>query len=185
MTNYAAIYSTVYAARPYGAGTGQHAAALLRACSRLTPPRSVLDVGCGQGWLVRWWLARGVPARGCDVVRAPGWDPPEAFAVADARALPEADKGVELVCVCDVLEHLDEADAVAALREAARVGERVLVQVCCRRALTVIPGLGPLHRTVRTPDWWAGVMRGIGLAAERRPEAADPFAIFTAMEAPR
>jgi len=33
-------------------------------------PRSVLDVGCGEGWLVRALHARGVPALGADAVPA-------------------------------------------------------------------------------------------------------------------
>ena len=35
-----------------------------------TRPGSVLDVGCGEGWLVRRMLALGIPARGLDVIPA-------------------------------------------------------------------------------------------------------------------
>ncbi len=35
-----------------------------------TRPASVLDVGCGEGWLVRRMLALGIPARGLDVIPA-------------------------------------------------------------------------------------------------------------------
>lgn len=35
-----------------------------------TRPASVLDIGCGEGWLVRRLLACGVPARGLDVIPA-------------------------------------------------------------------------------------------------------------------
>ncbi len=35
-----------------------------------TRPASVIDVGCGEGWLVRSLLAQGIAARGLDVVPA-------------------------------------------------------------------------------------------------------------------
>ncbi len=35
-----------------------------------TQPASVIDVGCGEGWLVRRLLERGIAARGLDVVPA-------------------------------------------------------------------------------------------------------------------
>ena len=35
-----------------------------------TQPGSVIDVGCGEGWLVRRLLARGIAARGLDVIPA-------------------------------------------------------------------------------------------------------------------
>ena len=35
-----------------------------------TQPRSVLDVGCGEGWLVRALVQRGIAARGVDAVPA-------------------------------------------------------------------------------------------------------------------
>ncbi len=35
-----------------------------------TQPTSVIDVGCGEGWLVRRLLRRGIAARGLDVVPA-------------------------------------------------------------------------------------------------------------------
>lgn len=35
-----------------------------------TQPASVIDVGCGEGWLVRRLLARGIAARGLDVIPA-------------------------------------------------------------------------------------------------------------------
>ena len=35
-----------------------------------TQPRNVIDVGCGEGWLVRRLQERGIAARGLDVVPA-------------------------------------------------------------------------------------------------------------------
>jgi 2-polyprenyl-3-methyl-5-hydroxy-6-metoxy-1,4-benzoquinol methylase len=41
-------------------------AAIIDACASLVPG-PVLDVGCGEGWLVREMSARGIPARGVDI----------------------------------------------------------------------------------------------------------------------
>jgi ubiquinone/menaquinone biosynthesis C-methylase UbiE len=98
-------------------------------------PGTVLDAGCGSGFVTRW-LQVGLPdARiaGVDVSndalrRASRRVPEASFSSADVHDLPFPDGSFDLVVCTEVLEHV--ADPVAAMRELARVSrDRVLVTV--------------------------------------------------------
>jgi ubiquinone/menaquinone biosynthesis C-methylase UbiE len=98
---------------------GEHLLALIPSGS------SVLDVGCGDGALDAWLQANetDLQIRGVDVfVRPEAAIPVEAF---DGRRLPHPDGCFDLVMMVDVLHHAE--DALALLREAARVARRGIV----------------------------------------------------------
>jgi ubiquinone/menaquinone biosynthesis C-methylase UbiE len=104
---------------------------------------SVLDVGCGEGYLLRKAARRAWLALGIDLVeahvRASRDGPPDScrsrrsrieLAVADGQRLPFADASFDRIICTETLEHV--ADAQRALRELARVlrpGGRVAVSV--------------------------------------------------------
>jgi 2-polyprenyl-3-methyl-5-hydroxy-6-metoxy-1,4-benzoquinol methylase len=98
-------------------------------------PRSLLDVGCGEGVLTERWATRDPR---CETVGVDLPDPalaahwaarvPRAnlrFAAMPAEALAFAEGSFELVAATEVLEHL--ADPWAALAEMARVAARWLL----------------------------------------------------------
>ncbi|MCB9567393.1 MAG: class I SAM-dependent methyltransferase [Myxococcales bacterium] len=88
-------------------------------------PRTVLEVGCGEGRLADHLLGRHRPARfaACDLVdaRGPGCDPAIEFTAASIYALPYADREFDMVICCEVLEHLERP--AAGLAELARVAD--------------------------------------------------------------
>jgi len=91
-------------------------------------PQSVLDVGCGEGGLLRMAAGRDIRACGVDVSAArverlqqDGLDAEEA----SATSLPRPDRSVDWVAVRHVLHHLEEPGD--ALREAWRVARRGLL----------------------------------------------------------
>jgi ubiquinone/menaquinone biosynthesis C-methylase UbiE len=101
-------------------------------------PKSVLDVGCGEGVLVHKWAQRYPRARivGIDL-EAPdiqaGWAQHQApnieYRVLKAENLPFADGEFALASAIEVLEHVpDPADTVAEMARVAR-GGHVLVSV--------------------------------------------------------
>ncbi|MCB9846001.1 MAG: methyltransferase domain-containing protein [Phycisphaeraceae bacterium] len=115
---------------------------------------SVLDVGCGMGWLVRTLLRRGVDARGVDIAQAPVEaalkTAPGRFSIGSILEIPFGDGAVETVVSTDVLEHLSEEDVPRALAELRRVARRF-----CFVRLAVTPDRDRLwHLTVRDRDWW-------------------------------
>lgn len=102
----------------------------------------VLDVGCATGAYVRHLGSRGLEAVGVDfapglieTARADGG----LFEVAQAEALPFEDDAFETVAALDLLEHVEDDEAV--LRE--------MVRVARRRVLLTVPARVPedLRRT--------------------------------------
>lgn len=110
----------------------------LRAFDELTAEAefaSVLEVGCGEGELLRHLLRRHPvqPAVGFDIgatelQQARKLNPQAELFLGDAHHLPFADRSFDLVVACEVLEHVQ--DPYRVLREMARVTRRfVLVSV--------------------------------------------------------
>jgi len=92
-------------------------------------PRSVLDVGCGEGVLTAQWAERFERVVGVDLdhptLRREWEDRRRSnvdFRAADAASLPFAENEFDVVCGLEVLEHLP--DPSAALAEMARVARR-------------------------------------------------------------
>ena len=116
-----------------------------------TAPRSVLDVGCGEGVLTAEWAERLGDARvvGIDLddpkLRAE-WEqrrrPNLEFRVEEATSLSFADGEFDLACAIEVLEHVPEPEAT--LAEMARVASGHLLVSVPReplwRALNVARG---------------------------------------------
>ena len=158
-------------------------------CKRRLEGMRVRDIGCGGGY-----IAEELARAGADVV---GVDPSRAsLAAARAHAreaglqidyregagerLPAGDGEFELACCCDVLEHVDDLDAVMA--EAARVlarGGVYFFDTINRTAVSRLVAIKlvqewratrivdfPLHEFARfvTPDELAGALRRHGLA---------------------
>ncbi len=89
---------------------------------------SVLDVGCGGGLLAERFASVGCKVTGVDRslptlaaarehARSAGL--PVAYQEGDAQALPFTAAQFDVVCCCDVLEHVDDVDLV--ISEIARV----------------------------------------------------------------
>jgi len=111
-------------------------------------PRTVLEVGCGEGRLAQYlWTHAPRPDRfvACDLDLdhlAPDLDAAIDVREASIYALPYAPRSFDLVVCCEVLEHLD--DPRAGLAELARVAaRRVLISTPWDpvwRALNVLRG---------------------------------------------
>ena len=101
---------------------------LVQRFGRAPSSLSVLDVGCGGGLLSERFAALGCTVTGIDrslPTLAAARDHALSMGLAiryqsgDARALPFDAAQFDVVCCCDVLEHVDEVDRVVA--EIARV----------------------------------------------------------------
>lgn len=152
--DYRALYDE-YWQRPdvWGAGPSEDAGALALQVLAACGGRSVLDVGCGAGGLVRTMLGEGVNAVGVDVsgvaVEAAQGTVSGRFVQASVLALPFEDASFDTVLCAYTLEHLAEEDVPLAAAELARVARRaVFVTVATRKDE---PGW---RLTVRDRGWW-------------------------------
>jgi len=94
-------------------------------------PRSIHEVGCGEGYWVLRWSEQGIDTRGSDfseeVIRLARLNAAERgvdagrFAVRSAYELDPARDAADLVVCCEVLEHLERPDeALRTLQGVAR-----------------------------------------------------------------
>jgi len=99
-----------------------------RVLSELIPPgtRRVLDLACGNG-LITHLLARDREIFGLDWSLAALRHVQVPRVCASATALPLRPGAFDLVLCSELLEHLDDADRDAAVREMARLGPRYLL----------------------------------------------------------
>ncbi|MGB9724470.1 MAG: class I SAM-dependent methyltransferase [Chloroflexia bacterium] len=98
--------------------------------------RSVLDVGCAEGFVLRALQQKmphsgplvGIDVDGAALRRGREWHPGISFCQGNALALPFPDHSFDLVLCLEVLEHLERPRQ--ALREIARVARyQVLISV--------------------------------------------------------
>lgn len=97
-------------------------------------PSSVLDAGCGEGFVAAALLQRmpdlavtGLDARADSVAVAAGRVPRARFLVGDVTDLPFPDEAFDVVGCFEVLEHLPGDGPEWALREFERVARRAIV----------------------------------------------------------
>lgn len=95
-------------------------------------PRTIHEVGCGEGYWVLKWTAAGIDARGTDfsakvvdIARENARNSgvaPERFTVRDIYDVRSGDDSADLIVCCEVLEHL--TDPRRALRALATITRR-------------------------------------------------------------
>lgn len=131
---------------------------------------SVLDVGCAKGFALDEFKKYGIKTFGCDVSK-------EALSVCGhehqvltpKRPLPFKDKEFDLVFCTDVLEHLEEPDAIQLIKELERVASKyIFATICFRPSQAFKPrvALSALsqeqidlcntewHLTIKPREWW-------------------------------
>lgn len=142
-------------------------------------PRTVLDAGCGEGYVQRGLFSRGLTAAWTGVDASAGAvdfarrrTPRARWVVADLRATRFPDRSFDLVLCSQVLEHIPQPEAVR--DELARVSARWLLvsvplepvfRAAC--ALTVAAGVGqdPGHVNFWTPRAFRSFLKPVGRLA--------------------
>lgn len=119
-------------------------------------PKSVLDVGCAKGFLVKALAGIGVPAKGIDASGYAVTNPVEGVEGmlhhGLVQNLPFKDREFDTVICFDVLEHVPEAEAERACAELMRVTDRLLV---VNVMTTETPDFtDPTHINVQSREFW-------------------------------
>lgn len=117
-------------------------------------PISVLDVGCGHGFLVKHLRSLGIDARGCDFVPHAGSEIPEHFTLCDAKSIPFEPDTFDLVVSFDFFEHIPEEDIDEVYAEMLRVGKKVLAVISDKPDKLMEGETVDTHLTVKPKSWW-------------------------------
>lgn len=135
---------------------------------------SLLDVGCGDGRLVRQLGTLGFDARGVDVsgvvVDMANRACPDRFGRESVLQLSHEDAAFDFLACVYCLEHLEEQDVATAIDELFRVARS---SVYLRIATT--PDAGSTRRTVKSREWWESKCFAAGFRKHPRYFLASPF----------
>lgn len=133
-------------------------------------PKSLLDVGCAEGKLIKWGLRLGIEAHGTDVSSA-GFVGSEAVIrsrcqTGDILKLPFKKNQFKTLSCLALMEHIEARKTSRALKELLRVSEKyVLLQICVKD--NPLEGkhylLDPTHVNVRESVWWTKRFRELRL----------------------
>lgn len=135
-------------------------------------PRTVLDVGCACGHLVKALRELGVEAWGVDASVAALKAAHPSIAgylgrmILPAKELPEAfPESYDLVVNIEVLEHIPEASAADSVGVLCSLGDVVLF------SSTPWDYDEPTHTNLHQPSYWCRLFRGRGYAYDPRTHA--------------
>lgn len=122
-------------------------------------PRTVLDVGCGYGHAVKWFIEHGIIALGIEGYSAALWNnaaPLMALIEHDFTAAPFHTKATFDLCwCCEFVEHVEERFIPNFMP---------CFQACRHVAMThAKPGQGGFHHVnERTAEYWVNTLRDFG-----------------------
>lgn len=125
---------------------------------RVYEPRTVLDAGCGIGFLVEALRERGVDARGFDVSGYAISQVPDSLKAfcTQASVADEIEATYDLIVCIEVLEHVTPALADRAIANFSRHTDRVLF------SSTPEDTTEPTHVNVREPAAWVDAFANCG-----------------------
>lgn len=119
------------------------------------PSGSLFDVGCGRGEMIAFASNIGHrPAHGCETVPELIGGP-VVFGL--AHALPPRDNEYDIVTMFDVMEHLTEADCMAAIGELQRIARKHIILSISNRP-SIVKGVD-LHITKKPYSEWDAILK--------------------------
>lgn len=133
-------------------------------------PKTLLDVGCALGEVVRFTSRLGIRSKGVDISQAAVSQINSSLnsrcRIGSILNLPFKDKMFDVVSCLALLEHIPEKDTKEALKELLRVSQKyVLLQICVKDNPFEQDHylLDQTHVNVRQSNWWIETFNDLGL----------------------
>lgn len=124
--------------------------------------KTMLDVGCGPGMLVKSLREQGMEAYGTDfspVLKKKQWLGCPYFVQADAQDLPFPDNSFDLIFSSEFFEHLLPEQVETVFSEMKRVGKTIVAKIAYEAKLT--PRQLLKHATNKPKEWWMEKLPGV------------------------
>ncbi|MHC4278288.1 MAG: 6-hydroxymethylpterin diphosphokinase MptE-like protein [Planctomycetota bacterium] len=123
-------------------------------------PKTILDVGCGDGSTVDELIEKGYDAYGVEMAYVPAekWNGKARCQLAFADNIPAEDNWFDLA-LTDILEHQPPEHVDKIIKEVARVSKKQLFNIEFDNAQWAIDGRIDPHLTKRPPQWWKKELR--------------------------
>jgi hypothetical protein len=128
-------------------------------------PKTILDVGCGNGTAVQGLVEKGFDTYGIDFAAGVvhKWNGvSDRCMLAYADDIPCEDEKFDLA-ITDILEHVPSEHVGKVIREVARVSKRQMWNIEFGPAQWLIDGRIEPHMTQRPPQWWRKELKRCGL----------------------
>lgn len=154
------------------------------------PGASIIDIGCGRGFLLRWLIASGYKAEGTEIadwLLEPGGD---LYGLGVRKLYHHelgtmADESYDLVLSSDVIEHLQtEEEAEDMLRNMVRIsrGPVLVSSGGLRQAHNPFPKdvrfpVRGLHFIIHPKEWWLDMYERY-CVVDKELEAAGSYFLF-------
>ena len=125
-------------------------------------PETVLDVGCGHGFLVKRLVNASINAHGIDFANSAGEECTGRFWQGDAtKELPYPADSFDVVVSMDFFEHLEEEDIDKVYKEMKRVGKHIIALISFKPEKTAEGKPQDTHLTVKPREWWEDKIPGV------------------------
>lgn len=119
------------------------------------PIKSILVLGCGQGYGLHKLTRAGYEVFGIDLVDVLEFpEHRKKLTIAPIWQLPYKSLQFDALLCCDVFEHLPPDKVVAALQEMNRVSKFWYCTISCRPDQLGKKIDETLHLSIYSPDWW-------------------------------
>jgi len=144
-----ALYTDVWKNEYVGIGEKSQVTQFVRATTCMED--NILDIGCGNGTVVKSLRANGRRATGIDITLGGIEGSTKGFVGCPVWALPFEDNTFDYTFSMDFMEHLPPNMVKRSVEEISRVTRRETFHAICTQESTIRP---ELHKSVHTIDWW-------------------------------
>jgi len=129
---------------------------LRRWYKRVKGCKTLLDVGCGNGYLVQYLRERGIKALGLDFSEFAGTTTGYFIQHDATNGLPFDDETFDVVISSDFFEHLPEDKIDFVRDEMLRVGKRVIALINYKKEK-----IDNTHLTIKPKEWWVDKLKEV------------------------